>query len=440
MSQLIFRMIVSLLYAGVLTVSGCEKRADQSPPAKPALPSPAASSGSTNEAPREEPPGREPTLPEPVPAAPSIDSRTEPSALATAETLSPPQPDSTIEIGKEVSFADLTPGNRAETEAPDARLEISPASENSPDSATPAQEAPSTAAPPLNPETTAHTAVVPTEPPALPRLTGLRVALDVGHSVQAPGAASARGRGEFYFNQATARIVAARLSEAGAHVTIINDKGTVADLVERTILASKIRADAFISIHHDSCHDKYKRKWTVEGRPQEYCDDFSGYSVFCSEKNPLALVSRELAKALGASMLNEGFHPTPHHHEPIQGENRPFIDEATGVYEFTDLVVAKRTEMPAALLECGVIVNRDEELAAQTPEYQSRIATAVVRALGHCIDSGLFERERKISDLPLSPTPTVRPSPPESALPPPATEEERKKKGLIRRIFDGKKK
>jgi N-acetylmuramoyl-L-alanine amidase len=37
--------------------------------------------------------------------------------------------------------------------------------------------------------------------------------------------------------------------------------------------------------------------------------------------------------------------------------------------------------MPAALLECGVIVNRNEEASLQTPEIQHRIADAAAQAI-----------------------------------------------------------
>jgi len=90
-------------------------------------------------------------------------------------------------------------------------------------------------------------------------------------------------------------------------------------------------------------------------------DRFSGYSVFCSKENWKASQSRTLAKQIGSldarRRVQTGVAPN---HEAIPGENRPFIDEATGVYEFTDLVVVKSAKLPSVLLECGVIVNRDE--------------------------------------------------------------------------------
>lgn len=212
-------------------------------------------------------------------------------------------------------------------------------------------------------------------------LHGLRVALDVGHSRLTPGAMSARGRGEFLFNLDTARVVSTVLKKAGAHVILVNGDGAIKGLTERAEAAEKEKAECFISIHHDSVNDKYLKTWTHEGVERTYADDFRGYSVFTSSLNAQAEVSQRMARAVGLAMFESGLKPTLHHAEPIQGENRPLLDERTGVYEFTDLVVLKSAKMPAILLECGVIIHREEELLSQDPAYQDLIAHAVVKAL-----------------------------------------------------------
>lgn len=212
-------------------------------------------------------------------------------------------------------------------------------------------------------------------------LDGLRVAIDIGHYRLKPGAMSARGVPELAFNTATARVVASVLERAGAKVILVNAEGTVSSLKERPEIAAREKADCFISIHHDSVNDKYLRRWTYEGVERDYADNFRGYSVFASDKSPKAEKSRELALRVGAALHDAGLRPTLHHAEPIQGENRPLLDEKTGVYEFSDLVVLKSASMPAILLECGVIIHREEELLVQRPEYRDLIAHALVKAL-----------------------------------------------------------
>lgn len=225
----------------------------------------------------------------------------------------------------------------------------------------------------------------------LPNLSGLHVALDVGHSKAQGGAISAVGRPEFEYNLDMARTIAEVLRAAKAKVTVINEKGDFDGLAGRPRYADQIGAQVFLSIHHDSVNDKYLKNWEVDGKTQQYCDPrFSGYSVFCSKKNVSATRSRNWAKEVGAAMLNAGFTPATHHHEEIPGENRAWIDERTGVYEYPDLAVAKYGKLPSALLECGVILNRDEEQKVRTKDYQRKVGGAVASALASARGKGVF--------------------------------------------------
>ncbi|HRQ89149.1 MAG TPA: N-acetylmuramoyl-L-alanine amidase [Bacteroidia bacterium] len=230
-------------------------------------------------------------------------------------------------------------------------------------------------------------------------LEGLRVAIDIGHYRLKPGAMSARGRAELLFNTETAAVVAQVLERAGAKVIVVNGDGTVSELAKRPEIAAKAGADCFISIHHDSVNDKYLRKWVHEGVERDYADNFRGYSVFASDKNPEAAKSREIALHLGAALYDAGLRPTLHHNEPIQGENRPLLDKRTGVYQFSDLVVLKRATIPAILLECGVIIHREEELVVQQPEYRDLIAHAVVRALSEVFPAKSTEGKKGLKGI-----------------------------------------
>jgi N-acetylmuramoyl-L-alanine amidase len=207
------------------------------------------------------------------------------------------------------------------------------------------------------------------------------IAVDVGHTLEKPGATSARGRTEFEFNVDMARKVKTVLEQRGFRAFLINESGASIGLADRPALAAKEGANLLVSIHHDAVNDKYYRDWEFEGRPQRYSDAFRGYSVFFSEKNPRAMESRMLAELIGQAMREQGFTPTHHHAEPIAGENRPLVDPDRGVYHFADLVVLKRAEIPAVLVECGVIVHREEETALRDPKVQDRIAIAIAEGI-----------------------------------------------------------
>jgi len=209
----------------------------------------------------------------------------------------------------------------------------------------------------------------------------ITIALDIGHSIKKPGAISARGRGEFFFNRDIARRLKKALEDRGYRVILINESGRDISLSSRGRTAQAKGADLFISLHHDAVNNKYYRDWEYQGQRQRYSDKFRGYSIFVSKKNPEPEESRRLGGLIAASMKDAGFTPTLHHNEPIKGENRPLINRDTGLYEFSDLVVLKRNFMPAVLVECGVIVHREEELEMLKPEVQKQIVAAIVKAV-----------------------------------------------------------
>lgn len=215
---------------------------------------------------------------------------------------------------------------------------------------------------------------------------GYAVAVDTGHSPRQPGATSATGIGEFYFNQRLAAELVAALQAAGFSASRqLNADGRIGGLRERTRAAADMAAALFLSIHHDSVQPHYLQERTVNGVTRRHTERFSGHSLFVSARNAQAAASEALARRIGARLRSSGLRPTLHHAEPITGENRPLLDAELGVYRFDDLVVLHSASMPAVLIEAGIIVNRDEERALATPAHRQRIIDAVVQGvIAHC--------------------------------------------------------
>lgn len=212
---------------------------------------------------------------------------------------------------------------------------------------------------------------------------GTTVAIDVGHSLESPGALSARGRPEFEFNLALAREIEAALSQRGFSTLLVGADGQARALSERTRIAQG--AAFFLSVHHDSVQPQYLSTWTHEGTERAYSDRYAGFSLFVSRLNPAPQTSLACASAIGAAMRSAGFSPSLYHAEPIPGENKPFADRANGVHFYDNLVVLKTASSPAVLFEAGVIINRDEELELVKPETRRRIAEGVSQGLAGCL-------------------------------------------------------
>ncbi len=207
------------------------------------------------------------------------------------------------------------------------------------------------------------------------------IGIDIGHTKKQSGAISARGVPEFVFNQSLATVIANELAAAGmTRGFLINADGRIGSLEDRPAEALLHHADLFLSVHHDSVQPQYLLPWIVNRARRLYSDRFHGYSLFVSNKNPAYSDSLRFASLIGSEMLKRGFSPTLHHAEPISGENRLLLNRELGIYQYNDLVVLKKSELPSVLIEAGIIVNRDEESNLTEPAYQAQIAAAIVSA------------------------------------------------------------
>jgi N-acetylmuramoyl-L-alanine amidase len=208
------------------------------------------------------------------------------------------------------------------------------------------------------------------------------VAIDVGHDPVRGGATSARGRPEYEFNFRIAEELWLTMTETvGLRPVVINEDGEPIRLGDRARLATEISADLLVSIHHDSVQPQYLQTWTHDEQQGRYCDEFQGYSLFVSNSNGAYDESVELAMEVGRRLLARDLAPTLHHAEPIDGENRPLLDARLGVYRIDGLGVLRRLSVPAILLECGVLVNRQEELLLDDPDHRAKIVQAVTEAV-----------------------------------------------------------
>lgn len=211
---------------------------------------------------------------------------------------------------------------------------------------------------------------------------GFPVAVDIGHTPEAPGATSARGLPEYLFNAALGRDVVAALSGAGFPTLPIRVTGDGKQQLARRVALAKARQPALlISLHHDSVQKHYLEDWRFAGRDLAYSDRFSGFSIFVSRANPHFTESLAFASALGRALVAEGLRFSRHHAENIPGENRQTLDAAHGVFEFRNLRILKEVDAPAILFEAGVIVNRTEELDLASPARRQLASRAILAAV-----------------------------------------------------------
>ena len=216
-----------------------------------------------------------------------------------------------------------------------------------------------------------------------------RIVLDVGHTPESEGAISARNVAEFVFNLRLGQRIAERLKAEGFAETrlLLTEGRAKPSLFRRVAAANNLQANLLLSIHHDSVPNSLLEDWEFEGKKSHFSDRFSGYSVFVSHDNPEFKTSLAFAELLAKEMKAEGLQYARQYAQPIMGRyQHPLLDKETGVYSYDRLVVLRSTRMPAALLEAGSIINRDEELKMDSPERQDIISSGVATAVKEFCD------------------------------------------------------
>lgn len=231
-----------------------------------------------------------------------------------------------------------------------------------------------------------------------PAAHAAKIALDVGHNLQATGTTSAFGETEFSYNLAVAEVIAKRLRSAGHTVTLIGADGQMLELKPRAAAAAG--HDLFISLHHDSMKEEYLDEWVWNQQTYKMSRRFAGYSLFVfdadpkyantttamSPSNPLAGQGAQLAISLACAtrladeLQQIGMKPTLHHAYGITGGYRPLLDEARGIYQ-ANFAVLRHNSVPAILFEGGVLPNPEEANVLKTPEHRDQVATAVLNSL-----------------------------------------------------------
>src|SRR5712672_261518 len=232
-----------------------------------------------------------------------------------------------------------------------------------------------------------------------------RMILDVGHTAKSPGAASSRNIDEFEFNLRLAKRIQEKLKADGfSETTVLVTQGKARpSLMKRVAAANKANPDLFLSIHHDSVPDGFLEDWEFEGKPRHFSDKFSGYSVFVSEQNPHYKASLMFAKMLGNQMAARDQQFARQYDQMFMGKyQRLLLDIDAGVYRYDELIVLRKTQMPAVLLEAGSIINRDEELVMDSQEYRDLVSMAVSSAVTEFCDARTAQPRVAQPQLPAS--------------------------------------
>ncbi|RXJ01657.1 N-acetylmuramoyl-L-alanine amidase [Anaerobacillus alkaliphilus] len=179
----------------------------------------------------------------------------------------------------------------------------------------------------------------------------MKIVLDAGHGPDTPGKRSPDGSlREYEFNSAVADLAREKLLHySNVEVMFTHEDGRDVPLSERTDKANDWGAYAFISIHANAFGSG---EW----------NDVNGIETFtytnASEE------SVELARLVHDELIS------------TTGRNDRGLKTA-------DFHVLRHTVMPAILVECGFMTNREEAELLKTNSYREQCATAIVTGLAN---------------------------------------------------------
>ncbi|ARD47643.1 N-acetylmuramoyl-L-alanine amidase [Sporosarcina sp. P37] len=169
------------------------------------------------------------------------------------------------------------------------------------------------------------------------------IILDAGHGPDTPGKRTPDGKmREFHFNSAVAALTGDFLTKEGVTVRFAHESSRDVPLSERTALANRLQADAFVSIHANA----FGSGWSTAQGIETF--------IYPQASTSSAALASSVQKAL------------------ISACRRP----DRGVKK-ADFAVLRDTTMPAILAECGFMSHQTEAALLQNKTYQLQCARAI---------------------------------------------------------------
>lgn len=227
--------------------------------------------------------------------------------------------------------------------------------------------------------------------------------LDPGHGGKDPGNIHGN-QPEKHYNLLLAKEIQRRLETIGIKTLLTRTDDTFVELDERPALASRAKADIFISLHYNAAPGNND----VSKGLEVYCLTPAGAYSSHSHRdeidnrvypgNKFDTLNAQLAFQIHKGILRS-----------LGGEDR-------GIRR-ARLAVLKSAQMPAVLLEGGFLSNPEDARRIYSEKYRRQLAQAIV--------SGVLAYKRLVERRP-APTPTVEPEPKPAIVKtkPPATPEE----------------
>ena len=298
------------------------------------------------------------------------------TAVAVVPAIAPAKPDPIAEIAKASAAVETDPGKRVGKAATVSELPGTVATGIPTRIATGKPE-------PVPAETPAIATSIP-RPAMQPGMRPLVISIDAGHGGQDPGAIGPNGNREKNVTLAIARELARQINATpGMKAHLTRDADVFIPLNRRAVLARGAKADIFVSIHADAAENRDATGSSV------YVMSTRGASSqrarwLADKENAADLIGGVKLAATGDTLKSVLLDLTQ------SGQMKASSDAANHVLgslgsvgktrrvEHANFAVLRTSDVPAMLVETGFISNHAEEALLSSPDYQRRLAAAVL--------------------------------------------------------------
>jgi N-acetylmuramoyl-L-alanine amidase len=212
------------------------------------------------------------------------------------------------------------------------------------------------------------------------------VAIDAGHGGHDPGAIGRARTKEKDIALAVSRRLADKINaEHGMRAVLIRDSDMYLDHRRRTVIAHKNNADLFVSIHADAVGDRRANGATVYALSLKGASDEEA-RLLAERENASVRVGgvtledkdKVLAEVLLDLSQNAALSASLDVGSRVIGEMAGMTRVRRSTVQQANLLVLKSPDMPSILVETAYISNPNEEKKLRDPNYQARLATAIL--------------------------------------------------------------
>jgi N-acetylmuramoyl-L-alanine amidase len=207
---------------------------------------------------------------------------------------------------------------------------------------------------------------------------GPLVVLDPGHGGEDEGARGPGGEREKDITLAVARLTAARLQAAGVNARLTRDGDDTLPLAQRTALANRLRADAFVSIHVNASPAKGARGAETYFMNADASDAQAAQAAARENagagSDAVQLILWDLAHVANLNASSKLALDIQDRLNALHGITDRGVKQAP-------FVVLTGAAMPAVLVEVGFLSNPDEAGLLMSAPYESDIAGALSDAI-----------------------------------------------------------